>query len=281
MVAANMDNNYLFNTNALAHERLLFLQKIHGPDSIRFLTHSGLKPGMRVLDIGCGIGLMSCWLAKQVGAKGRIIAVDKYPAQLDAAKLIAQQEKINNIDFMQLDVIDLDKQIQDIDLVYSRYLLSHLPDANLAIKAMLNTLKPGGILVLEDVNHHQFFHYPPHSAFDKAMNLFMQAGKNRGVDYTIGDKLFTLLKAYPLTDFQVQAVQPLAANAQDKQMIVYLTQECAEKYITDKLITAVELEALIAELNHLIRDDSALLGYTRTIQLRAIYTPDAIPRNSV
>ena len=47
---------------------------------------------MHVLDVGCGIGNLSCWLADRVGAKGRVIAVDSDSEQLKIAEKRAQKE---------------------------------------------------------------------------------------------------------------------------------------------------------------------------------------------
>ena len=44
------------------------VNEVHGPDTRAFLQRAGLKSGMRVADIGCGIGTISCWMAEQVGA---------------------------------------------------------------------------------------------------------------------------------------------------------------------------------------------------------------------
>ena len=56
--------------------RKLVHNQLVNPSSQLFLLNSGLKAGMTVLDLSCGIGMMSCWLAKKVGTSGRVIAID-------------------------------------------------------------------------------------------------------------------------------------------------------------------------------------------------------------
>ena len=56
------------------------------PNTKTFLLRAGLKSDMSVLDIGCGSGVMTCWLAQQVGANGQVIAIENDMNQLKAAE---------------------------------------------------------------------------------------------------------------------------------------------------------------------------------------------------
>lgn len=66
--------------------RLKRLYHLYAPSSQHFMLESGLARGKTVLEIGCGTGHMSIWLARQVGTSGRVIALDCSPAQLAVAK---------------------------------------------------------------------------------------------------------------------------------------------------------------------------------------------------
>jgi 2-polyprenyl-3-methyl-5-hydroxy-6-metoxy-1,4-benzoquinol methylase len=67
---------YILATGEAAASRLEMLEDIFGPHSRQLLGKAGLCKGLRVADIGCGTGLVSLWIATQVGAEGRVVGVD-------------------------------------------------------------------------------------------------------------------------------------------------------------------------------------------------------------
>ena len=62
--------DYILATGEAAASRLEMLEEIFGPHSRQLLEKAGLAKGLRVADIGCGTGLVSLWIATQVGAEG-------------------------------------------------------------------------------------------------------------------------------------------------------------------------------------------------------------------
>jgi len=62
------------------------LDAIVNPTTKTFLKRNGLKPEMKILDIGCGSGIMTNYLAGAVGPKGKVVAIDNSKAQLEYAR---------------------------------------------------------------------------------------------------------------------------------------------------------------------------------------------------
>ncbi|HEU5154078.1 MAG TPA: methyltransferase domain-containing protein, partial [Gemmatimonadales bacterium] len=83
-VAAEEDR-YVLGTGKAGEDRLRILHRAYGPGTRRFLGLAGLKPGMRVADIGCGVGQVTVDLAELVGGKGQVVGVDVSRAQLAQA----------------------------------------------------------------------------------------------------------------------------------------------------------------------------------------------------
>jgi 2-polyprenyl-3-methyl-5-hydroxy-6-metoxy-1,4-benzoquinol methylase len=77
---------YLLDVGEAATARLRLLDQVYGASTRRMLIEAGLREGSRVLDLACGIGAVSCWLASQVGGAGKVIAGDVNPDQLVVAK---------------------------------------------------------------------------------------------------------------------------------------------------------------------------------------------------
>lgn len=57
-----------------------------------FLIKAGLTKGMKVLELGCNSGKMSCWIASQVGEQGQVIAIDNNPLEIEAARKYAREK---------------------------------------------------------------------------------------------------------------------------------------------------------------------------------------------
>lgn len=118
-----MSNHYLLGTGKNDYERLEIMSRHYNPPAIQFLQDSRLKPGMTVLEIGCGAGQMACDLASVVGPRGKVIATDNSPAQIETSKATAEKRGIKNIEFHICDVMNLTSLNIKVDAIYGRWVL--------------------------------------------------------------------------------------------------------------------------------------------------------------
>ena len=79
-------DDYVLTTGDNGADRLRLLDKVYGASTRRMLLEAGLRPGMRVLDVACGVGTVTCWIAEQVGERGAVVAADISPDQLAVAR---------------------------------------------------------------------------------------------------------------------------------------------------------------------------------------------------
>lgn len=77
---------YVFSTGDAAAERLRLLQSVFGATTDLLLRDAGIARGMRVADVGCGVGIVSGELAGLVGERGSVVGIDVSPDQLAIAK---------------------------------------------------------------------------------------------------------------------------------------------------------------------------------------------------
>ncbi len=96
-----------------------------------------LKEGMHVLDIGCGAGVMTSWIAKQVGPNGSVVAIDNSAEQLQVTNKNIEKAKHKNVKTQVLSAYDIMKLDKKFDAVYCRFLLHHLHSPRLAIQMFL------------------------------------------------------------------------------------------------------------------------------------------------
>lgn len=124
--------------------RLRFFEETYGPRDRAALLATGLAPGMRVLEAGPGAGGMLRWLGAEVGESGRVVGVDLNPRFLP-------DSPSGNIEIITGDVATV-PLAGGFDIVYCRFVLMHLPDPLAALVRFRELLRPGGHLVLSDLD---------------------------------------------------------------------------------------------------------------------------------
>src|SRR5206468_1098085 len=77
---------YVLATGEAADYRLRTLHNVYGPGTRRLLLNAGVEPGMRVADLGCGVGMVTALLAELVGPHGHVVGIDASGAQLGQAR---------------------------------------------------------------------------------------------------------------------------------------------------------------------------------------------------
>ncbi|PKO21996.1 MAG: hypothetical protein CVU38_11760 [Chloroflexi bacterium HGW-Chloroflexi-1] len=110
-----------------------------------------LRPEMTVADVGCGTGFMAAGLAPAVS---RVYALDGAPAMLDVARRNLSDHR--NVVFQQTDGSTLPLPDASVDAVFANMYLHHCPDPAAAIREMARVLRPGGRVIITDMEAHPY-----------------------------------------------------------------------------------------------------------------------------
>lgn len=156
------------------------------------LTQAGLRPGMRVLDLACGPGIVSCLLAK-MAAPGQVLGLDLSAELLVEARAAAGRQGLANLDFQQGNVYDLALEDEQFDFIYARFLFQHLEHPQRALAEARRVLKPGSILAIADVDDGWLCLHPEPSAFKDFTRRAAELQAKSGGDRLVGRKLGTYL----------------------------------------------------------------------------------------
>ncbi len=160
---------------------------------------AGLRPGMRVLDLACGPGTLSCALADFV-ADGEVVGVDLSEKMIATARRRQEAAGVRNLKFQCGDVYSLDAALGQFDFVYSRFLFQHLREPILALNKICRVLKPEGTLCVLDVDDTWLTFVPCESSFQEFTRLAVEGQRQKGGDRYIGRKLGMLFKQAGLTN---------------------------------------------------------------------------------
>jgi SAM-dependent methyltransferase len=118
----------------------------------RVLVDAGVSRGMRVLDLGCGHGNLSQMIARQVGAEGRVVGVDRDPRVLEVARSAARERGYPQIEFVECDLHALPDDLGPFDAMVGRRVLMYQPDAAATLRAVVRALRPGAVVALQEVD---------------------------------------------------------------------------------------------------------------------------------
>lgn len=133
-----------------------------------FLPH--LKPGMRLLDCGCGVGSITLDLAEIV-APAQVIGLDRDESQLEVARKAAQARAITNVTFEVGNVYELAYADGSFDAALAHTLLFHLSDPLQALRSMRRVLRPGGIVAISDDDYSTFVASPDNAPPQQFLQL--------------------------------------------------------------------------------------------------------------
>jgi len=109
----------------------------------------GVKPGMKVLEAGCGSGFVTPALSKAVGTEGFVVSVDIQKKMIEKAK--SKRGYLKNVDFRVSSISDLSSiEGGGIDLAFLYYSFHEIDKKDEAVKELYRVLKPNGILSIKE-----------------------------------------------------------------------------------------------------------------------------------
>lgn len=220
---------------------------------------------MACLDAGCGGGDVSRQLARRVGLGGRVLGIDLDAVALAIAAEETAEQNLGTVEFRELDIRDLETDAR-FDVVYARFLLSHLADPRAALARLAGTLRPGGVIALEDVDFSGHFCSPESPAFRDYVRLYGEVVRAKGADPDIGPRLPLLLREAGLRDVVMTVVQP-AGTDEDVKLINPITMETiGEAVVAAGLASPQAVDRLVADLYAAARDERIVLSMPRIVQ---------------
>ena len=260
---------YAINGGLKGSERLEVLSQAMATFSEPFVEQAGIKPHWHCLDLGCGGGQVTSQIAQQLGTEGSVLGIDLDPDNLRHASELAQRLSLSQASFKQMDVHHLDEQDQ-YDLVYTRFLLSHLPTAADLLKKVWEALKPHGQLLIEDTHFSGHFCHPPSTAFDEYVSLYQQLLQKRSADADIGPRLPQLLKGTGFKDIDLKVVQPVHHTGQSKLMAEITLAGISTALVEEGITSPEIIDLLMKELRALRTDQDSLISMPRIFQVSAV-----------
>ncbi len=173
------------------YERLLTLNKLVNQRYLEFLR---LNSGMKILNVGSGPAILATEMANEMNGNGKIYCIERDDKVCEKAEeLITKNNLSDNIVIRKGDVVDNFPLNEDewgtFDLAEARFLLEHVHDPQRVIEQMVQSVRPGGRVILCDDDHSSFRLYPENEDVSKLLNELSKVYLQAGNDPFVGQKI--------------------------------------------------------------------------------------------
>ncbi|MGY1813863.1 methyltransferase domain-containing protein [Blastococcus sp. SYSU D00820] len=157
-----------------------------------------LRPGLDLLDVGCGPGTITVDLAARV-APGRVLGVDAAEAPLVEAREAAARAGVA-VEFAVGDGYALDLPDDSFDVVHAHQVLQHLTDPVAALREMARVCRPGGLVAVRDVDYATFVWFPLDAGLDRWLEVYYGVARANAAEPDAGRRLLSWAHAAGLRD---------------------------------------------------------------------------------
>jgi ubiquinone/menaquinone biosynthesis C-methylase UbiE len=255
--------SYVLATGKLDETRLTILNELHNPATLSKLD---ILPGMRILTVGCGIGLLEQEMAEKVGSNGFVLGTDISAEQIAIAK---QKSHFENLEFLQIEALNIHHVKGLFNRIHCRYVLTHLPWEKILeiIPLLYSKLAPGGLLLLEEcATLDSLFCEPSHSGYDKWKLAAYKQFASQKSDTSPGLKILRYLQEnqYP---FLYSSYQKVLSTPREKSLLSLGVLSARQRFLQDQTFSSEELEKMLEQLYELEQDSAYLPRYNEVSQI--------------
>ena len=244
---------------------LRLLSSVMAPSTTALLVKVGVPCNARVLDLGCGGGDVAAVLSKMASV-GHVAGVDFDPAVIEIARAEARAAGLRNVELRVGDVTDLDDEDGQYDVVHARFLLSHLREPAPVLRRMVALCKPGGAVVVQDIDIEGSMCWPDDAAFAQCCSLYRDTVRARGGDAGIGRRLPSMLRDAGARAVEATVLQPGGLTGDAKRIQLVTLTNIAASAMALGLITSAGVERLTRQMTAFVERDDTFVTTARVVQ---------------
>jgi SAM-dependent methyltransferase len=249
-----LSRDYPLGGTQIEEERLIRQAIDCEPRARLLLDRIGVQSGSNVADIGCGpLGILHL-LSERVGPHGRVVGLEREPRFAARARAEIARRGLTNVSIVEGDALATPLKKQSFDLVHERLVMINVSARETLLAEMQSLLRPGGTVVLEEVDNVSWLCQPAHPSWDAILRAFHAVFQADGGDPFVGRRLPELLRTAGVQDIQVAMSVDLALPGEyPRKHLVSLLDSVRDRVLSMGLLRDEEAtahrEALVAHLS--------------------------------
>jgi len=260
-MAIKQSSPYVLGGTQTEQQRLLMQAEDYKPHARSLLTNIKIQPGSRVIDMGCGpIGILDL-LSERVGPDGEVLGLEREARFAEMARIEVAKRGLRNVKIVQADAVHSGLEKNSFDLVHERLVMINLSAPDALLSEMVSLARPGGTVVLEDVDNVSWLCEPAHPSWNVLLDIFHTVHKAGGGDGFIGRRLPNYLRTAGLSNVQTRVqVEAVSVGQYRRTHLVSLLDSIRDKVVAMRLLTGRQLdEHMDALLKHLENPETTVI----------------------
>lgn len=247
--------DYLLGHSEAEQRRLQGQHRLYSPFTRQLFVEAGIKPGMRVLDVGSGAGDVALLAAELVGSTGHVTGLELNPTMLQAARLRAARAGYTNVEFIE-DNAENPLLDEKFDAVVGRWVLMWLNNPVAALRNLVRLVKPGGLVIFQESIFQDALAFPASEVVEQAKEVYRILNSLQPPDrHAMGLSLHKLYQqaGLPAPTLRVDAAAGGGADWEGYQLLEDTLRSLlpALQKIAPEIVAKIQIETFAARL----RDD--------------------------
>lgn len=253
--ALTRTDNYLLGRAENEVARLRRQIETLAPDSRAQLDRIGIKPGERVIDIGCGPGGVLHLLAERVGAAGSVLGIERSPHFVELARRFAADLGLLQVEVRDSDAYDTKLPKGSFDGAHMRLVLVNVPEPGRIVREMVSLVRPGGWVASFEADYLPYCCDPPIEAWTRLLDSYSAYARAQGIDLSVGRRTHSLFKDAGVVDMRVDAVvHVFPPDHERRRFPSALIGNVRERLIDGGFVTEAEIDRDLAALESHLAD---------------------------
>jgi len=178
------------------------------PLSDEHLARVGIRPGERVIDLGCGPGGVLHLLGKRVGPAGSVLGLERSQHFVDLARRFAGDLGLPQVEVREGDAYDTGLPSRSFDGAHMRLVLVNVPKPELIVHEMVSLVRSGGWVASFEADVEASMIDPPSDAHARLRSAYAENARRQGIDLFVGRRTHRMFRDVGIVDISVDvAVQ--------------------------------------------------------------------------
>lgn len=254
---------YMLGRSDAEHDRLNRQGRLISKITRHFLEGMGLCPGMRVLDVGSGVGDVALLAARMVAPGGHIVGIDLDESALQVARHRGASEGLRNVEFQASDFHNFHKS-DLFDAVIGRCVLLHQHDPVMALTSVAKNVRSDGIIGFQEPWFSRGFSFPKLSLFEEVIGWLHNTVRASGLDGDIGLRLASIfaLAGLPAPKLSFEMLVDCSPDSEVFEFVVDTVRSLVPRFEQLGIVSSarVQVEPLAERLRQQQRELGSVVG---------------------